>query len=84
MIRVTVRFLARLRDVVGQPQLSLELETGNLTALRAALSAVVDDEAMARLFAENVRIAVNQSLWDGQSAIGEGAEVAFLPPVTGG
>ena len=84
MIRVRLVFLARLREVAGMRELPVELETGSMQALRNALSLRFDAGVMARLFAENVRIAVNQSLWDGHGDLADGAEIAFLPPVTGG
>ncbi len=84
MIKLNVHFLARLRDVVGRPGVDLVLDEGTLSALRRSLESIVDSTAMERLFAENVRIAVNQTLWDGVALLVDGDEVAFLPPVTGG
>ncbi|MBM4205643.1 MAG: MoaD/ThiS family protein [Gammaproteobacteria bacterium] len=84
MISVQIRFLARLREAVGKGGMTLTLETGTLAALREALSAQVDRSILERLFAENVRIAVNQTLWDGSTRFAQDDEVAFLPPVTGG
>jgi len=84
MITVQIRFLARLREAVGQAGMTLAMETGTLVALRQALSVRVEASILERLFAENVRIAVNQTLWDGATPLTQGDEVAFLPPVTGG
>jgi molybdopterin converting factor small subunit len=84
MITVRIRFLARLREMVGRGAMALELENGSLPALRTALSLQVDMPVLERLFAENVRIAVNQTLWDGSTPLADDDEVAFLPPVTGG
>ena len=41
-------------------------------------------EVFAQLRGDNVRIAINQELVNGNRALAAGDEVALLPPVTGG
>lgn len=84
MITVRVLFLARLRDLTGRRDMSLCLNDGTLAALRSALAEQFTAETLTGLFAENVRLAVNQSVWNGSVPLANGDEVAFLPPVTGG
>ena len=68
--------------VVEPMNLRLSVESGSnlLDVLRARGGAW--DEALAE--AKRVRAAVNQELAHGQSAVRDGDELAFFPPVTGG
>ncbi|MEM7217506.1 MAG: MoaD/ThiS family protein [Pseudomonadota bacterium] len=83
-ISVTVRFFASLREATGTEALELSLAGGHLSALREALIERLGVEACEPLWAENVRVAVNQSIVPGAPSFAHGDEVAFLPPVTGG
>jgi molybdopterin converting factor small subunit len=56
----------------------------DLDALLGLLSDRLDGEAYAAITAVAVRIAVNQTLVEGNIPLALGDEVAFLPPVTGG
>jgi molybdopterin synthase sulfur carrier subunit len=83
---IAVRFFASLRDAVGLAEVSLappELPS-DLDALLGLLRHRLDGEAYAAITAVAVRIAVNQTLVEGNITLGLGDEVAFLPPVTGG
>jgi sulfur-carrier protein len=83
---VRVRFFASLREAVGQAEVQIAVSTAtlDLEALLARLGGVVDEQALARLRAPSVRIAVNQAFVEGNVTLRPGDEVAFLPPVTGG
>lgn len=83
----TVRFFASLREGVGQDHLSLN--AASLPELRDALAQQLSDSAQQALWADGVRLAINQQFlssdWRTCSEdIDPGAEIAFLPPVTGG
>ena len=83
---IAVRFFASLHDEVGMADLRLtppELPA-DLDALLSLLRDRLDGEAYAAITAGAVRIAVNQTLIEGNTALALGDEVAFLPPVTGG
>ena len=72
---------------VGHDQLALV--AGNVAELRDALAAQLSDDAKLALWADGVRLAINQQFlasdWRTSSEdISLGAEIAFLPPVTGG
>lgn len=84
MINVRVLFLARLRDLTGRREFHGALDDGTIAGLRALLATQFQPEIIAELFAGNVRVAVNQAVWDGSTLLEDGDEVAFLPPVTGG
>ncbi|MFN3468332.1 MAG: MoaD/ThiS family protein [Novosphingobium sp.] len=73
-------FLGRLEDVAGMPQ--MEVPSGPVEQVLAAL---VPELAVA-LLDEKVRMALNGRLIGDRGAVvlGEGDELAFLPPVSGG
>jgi molybdopterin synthase sulfur carrier subunit len=72
-----------LRDVAGWRERTLEPAPASLSALRALLTA--EDPALGQaLGGRGVQIAVDQALVRGDVPIGPGAEVAFLPPMSGG
>jgi molybdopterin synthase sulfur carrier subunit len=82
---VLVRFFASLREATGKDELRLPVEAPcSVEVLLDRLSRELPAAAMQALRAENVRLAVNQTLMSGNQPIQPGDEVAFLPPVTGG
>ena len=85
MISVSVLFFASLQEATqtGAMQLSLP-DDSNLTMLMQRLEQDLSSEAVAAVQAENVRIAVNQTLVSSSCRLQDGDEIAFLPPVTGG
>jgi len=80
--QVSVLFFASLRDDVGTAQ--TQVRAANITELITALATQLSQQAMAALTQENVRIAINQQLIEGDVVLEAGDEIAFLPPVTGG
>lgn len=84
MPTVQVRFFASLREALG-PTTEVELPAGSTVGqLRDALLARGGPHAEALARGRAVRCALNQAMADEAAVIGEGAEVAFFPPVTGG
>jgi len=85
-MKVTVLYFARLREAVGRDRESLELPADVVTvgALRHWLIArgAPWDEAFTGI--KRIRAAVGQDMAADGTALSEGAEVAFFPPVTGG
>jgi len=83
---VTIVYCARLRDALGKAseQLALPQNLRDVSALRALLRG--RGGAWAEELADDkpVRAAVNQEMAQGDCAIGDGDEIAFFPPVTGG
>ncbi len=83
MVAIKVLFFASLREQIGMSE--LEVKAKNLSGLMQALADTLSVDGMAHLRAENVRIAVNHNLLEGEDCVfSPGDEVAFLPPVTGG
>ena len=81
-MNVKVVFFASLRDVVGVSE--MQTQARDLPALMKVLKEKLSTEAYEALVAENVRVAVNQTLLAETLDFAENDEVAFLPPVTGG
>ena len=80
-----VLFFASLREAAGTDELNVSIARPvSLDDLLARLEERLSETAMSALTAENVRLAVNQTLQKGPVVIQPGDEVAFLPPVTGG
>ena len=82
---ITVLFFAGLREAVGTSTetLALPLDVASVSALRDHLAARGGQwEVLAK--AKNLRAAVNQDMVPLTTAIKDGDEIAFFPPVTGG
>ena len=81
---VKVVFFASLREAVGMAE--LEVKAHSLSSLIDDLRGQLNASAIDALTAENVRIAIDQTLLEegDNPTFNGGEEVAFLPPVTGG
>ena len=83
---ITVLYFARLREGLGTSSERIALPPGvhSLEGLRAML--VARGGAWEQELAPHraVRAAVNQTMALGDTAVADGDEVAFFPPVTGG
>ncbi len=70
-----------LRDLAGWRE--REVEAGSLSDLRARLAA--EDAALGKaLQGPGVQVAIDQALVRGDADLPPAAEVAFLPPMSGG
>jgi molybdopterin synthase sulfur carrier subunit len=78
-VSVTVLYFASLRDAAGRESERLPVP-GTLGALYAELRA----RHGFTLPQERLRVAVDGAFVDWDSAVREGAEIAFIPPVSGG
>lgn len=76
-----ILFFGRLRDAVGAAAMEAELPEGasDSESVRAWLGR--DHPA---LLDPSVRVAVNAEIDHGNAPIGDGDEIAFLPPMSGG
>lgn len=82
---VTVKFFAGVREAVGVSSDTMALPPGVATVgdLREHLAARGDNWRGA-LASPALRMACNQVMCDAATAVADGMEVAFFPPVTGG
>ena len=81
-MRVTIRLFAGLREAVGSGELSREVAPGSTVA-------TVWDQLTAEFpglvrYTRSISSAVNRDYVKKTAMVGEGDEVAFLPPVSGG
>jgi molybdopterin synthase catalytic subunit len=82
IVRVKVLFFGMVKDMVGRASEEIELPSGS------SLGEVFDHYAKAapklKELAGSIVLARNQSFAGRSEAVGEGDEIAFLPPVSGG
>lgn len=83
-MKLRVKYFASIREAVGQGSETLQTEAATLAALRDELIARGEPYAGALARGRSVRLALDQVMCDEDSALRDGAEVAFFPPVTGG
>ena len=76
---VRVLFLGRLQDIAGAAE-----REAPAAATVAGLIARFDTALAEALRSPKVRVAVNGALAGADTALADGDEVAFLPPVSGG
>lgn len=83
-MKLSIRYFASIREALGQSSESVDTSATTLGGLRDELIARGGAYAQALARGKAVRMALNQVMVDESAALGEGAEVAFFPPVTGG
>ncbi len=81
-MHVTVRLFARLRDLVGAGELNREVPPG--ATVRTVLDDLAREYPAIAPYAESMSCAVNIDYARMTTAVSDGDEVAFLPPVSGG
>ena len=82
---VKIVFFASLREALDVD--SVDLQIPGPSRVSALIAQLVDEhspEWLEILTAENIRVAVNQDMINGDVEVIDGDEVAFFPPVTGG
>jgi molybdopterin converting factor subunit 1 len=79
---VTVRLFARLRELTGASELPRELPDG--ATARSAWESLVKEFPSIAEYERTVSCAVNEEYARMTTALTDGDEVAFLPPVSGG
>lgn len=83
-MKIEVRYFAAIREALG-PGEALDVPAGsNVGQVRDLLIArdIAHANALAR--GKAIRCALGQVICDEGAVVGEGAELAFFPPVTGG
>ena len=78
-----VLLFGRLADVAGWRERAFDPAPASLTALKALLA--TEDAALGEaLSGRGVQVAVDKAIVRGEFALATAAEVAFLPPMSGG
>ncbi|RDE92915.1 molybdopterin synthase sulfur carrier subunit [Aggregatibacter aphrophilus] len=80
---LTILFFAQTRELVGVDKLEIEGDFATAEQLRQYLIGKGDKWALA-LQSDKLLVAINQTLMPLESAVKNGDEIAFFPPVTGG
>lgn len=83
---IQLLYFARLREVFGRDREQIELpgDVQNVAALTAWLRGRGEIWERELAPGKPVRVAVNQDMAAAETAVANGDEVAFFPPVTGG
>jgi len=81
-VRVTVRFFARLRELVGTGELEREVPSG--ATVGTVWESLVRDYPAIAAYTASMSCAVNIDYARMTTPVSDGDEVAFLPPVSGG
>lgn len=79
---MTVRLFGQIREAVGAKELHVQLAEGARAGALRALLAEKHPEFAA--LGPRLRVSVNREFAADDAALGDGDEVAFLPPVSGG
>ena len=81
---IELRYFASIREALGRGSESLHTQADTLEQLRDELLARGGAYADCLARTQAVRLALNQTMAPEATALPDGAEVAFFPPVTGG
>jgi molybdopterin synthase sulfur carrier subunit len=85
-MKLELRFFASLREALGVSQESITIPATVKTIAELRAHLIERGNPWSEVLAEGkvLRCALNQHMVDANTALQEGAEVAFFPPVTGG
>ncbi len=81
-MHVTVRLFARLREIAGAAELDRIVPAGSTA--RVVWDGLVRDFPELGHYSAMTSVAVNEEYGRMTTAVNDGDEVAFLPPVSGG
>ena len=81
-MRVTVRLFARLRDIAGTAELIRDVSSG--ATVGSVWRDLVKEFPELGGYERSISTALNADYASRDRAVGEGDEIAFLPPVSGG
>jgi molybdopterin converting factor subunit 1 len=81
-MRVTVRLFARLSDIAGAAELSRDLASG--ATIGDLWRQLADEFPELARYERSISTAINADYARMDQVVGDGDEIAFLPPVSGG
>ncbi|MGJ7484233.1 MoaD/ThiS family protein [Variovorax sp. LT2P21] len=82
-MKIDIRYFASVREALGNGE-TVETQVATLAELRDELIARGGPHANALARGKAVRMAMAQVMCPESTALHDGSEVAFFPPVTGG
>jgi len=80
---IQVKFFASLRERLGTGSLNFEY-AGESSVAEVAQELISRGDKWQLLDDANLLCSVNQTICDRNARVGDGDEIAFFPPVTGG
>jgi molybdopterin converting factor subunit 1 len=80
-MKVTIKLFAIYRDLLGQPELTVDVNAG--TTVSGLFEQMLRDRAEAAL-QDATLFAVNEAYVSADTVLNDGDRVAFIPPVSGG
>ena len=81
-MRVTVRLFARLKEIAGSPELERVVTSG--TTVGDVWRGLTREFPEFAPYERSISTAINADYARMDTRVGDGDEVAFLPPVSGG
>ena len=81
-IQVTFKFFASTREIIGQKELTVDLDRG--TTAEEAFNKIIEKYPELTENEKQLMIAVNKEIGDKKQRLNDGDEIAILPPVGGG
>jgi molybdopterin converting factor small subunit len=81
-VRVRVLLFARPREVVGESVLDLEVPDGSTP--RSVFSHLCEGAPALTPMSDSLRCAIDQEYAGWEEQLGDGVELAFIPPTAGG
>ncbi len=86
MMKIQLKFFASVREKLGVSTETLELDDGNYSASEIRKLLIARGGVWAEVLADEraLRMAYMQVMVNGDVPVGDGGELAFFPPVTGG
>src|SRR5262245_12229238 len=81
-MRIRVLLFGQLKDIVGQPEETVEIESG--AKLESLVSRYAERYPRFQLLAGSIACSVNQEYATASVVLRDGDEVGLLPPVSGG
>ena len=81
-MNVKVLYFASCRDIVGTGEQEMPLEDGVTVA--DLISEIASEHVRFVDMAPSLMVSVNQEYVERDTVLGDGDEVAFIPPVSGG
>ncbi|MBI5367064.1 MAG: molybdopterin converting factor subunit 1 [Planctomycetes bacterium] len=82
MNRLRIKFFAAVRERLGVEEMALEVAPGTTAAL--LLERLRGEYPQAAPLLATVRVAANQEFVEDAHVLGDGDEVAIIPPISGG